>query len=146
MNQNLLIQIVFSLGIVGIVWVICTMYYILGIKRGHLAGVMDGAEYTRKLITDAIKQGKVTLDGKPVRIVEDKPGSINDDPPLSPLIEPVPFKTDEVFGTDGNKFTCRRPDFVNLQESLCGFGDTMEEAKADLLKHEFDKKRRELGE
>ena len=39
-----------------------------------------------------------------------------------------------VLGEDGNKKTATRVDFVNLQESPCGFGDTRLEAMADLAK------------
>lgn len=35
---------------------------------------------------------------------------------------------------DGNKKTAKRFDFINLQESPCGFGDTYLEAMADLAK------------
>lgn len=42
-----------------------------------------------------------------------------------------------LFGIDGNKHTCTRRDFINLQESPCGFGDTLQEAYEDLLKQEL---------
>lgn len=35
---------------------------------------------------------------------------------------------------DGNKWCATNPDFINLQESPAGFGDTPEEAIADLAK------------
>jgi hypothetical protein len=35
---------------------------------------------------------------------------------------------------DGDKFTAKYDDFINLQESPCGFGDTQKEAVQDLLK------------
>lgn len=133
MNNHLLFQLILSLGIIGFIWVLCTAYYVIGIKRGHLAGVMDGAEYTRKLITDAIKQGKVTLDGKPVRIVENEKVFIPD-------VDKLILEKEFLYDMDGNQYTCQRPDFVNLQESLCGFGNTPELAKADLLKHEAEAK------
>jgi hypothetical protein len=41
-----------------------------------------------------------------------------------------------IYGQDGNQFTCHRNSFVNLQESPCGFGDTEELAKEDLLRQE----------
>ena len=41
-----------------------------------------------------------------------------------------------VFGIDGDAITCYRLDFVNLQESCCGFGYTQKEALADLLRQE----------
>lgn len=39
------------------------------------------------------------------------------------------------FSKDGDKVCATFADFVNLQESPAGFGDTEEEAKADLLKN-----------
>jgi len=43
---------------------------------------------------------------------------------------------DVVLGEDGNQCTCRRKDFINLQESCCGFGDTYQEAFFDLKNQE----------
>jgi hypothetical protein len=43
---------------------------------------------------------------------------------------------DVIYGVDGNQCTAYRPDFMNLQESPCGFGDTNEVALADLLSQE----------
>lgn len=37
-------------------------------------------------------------------------------------------------GMDGNQCFARRADFINLQESHCGFGDTNLDAMADLCK------------
>lgn len=37
---------------------------------------------------------------------------------------------------DGDQWYCRRPDFVNLQVSPCGFGYTQIEALEDLLRQE----------
>lgn len=34
---------------------------------------------------------------------------------------------------DGNKWCCVYENFINLQESLAGFGDTKEEARLDLI-------------
>jgi hypothetical protein len=45
-----------------------------------------------------------------------------------------------IYGVDGDKITCKRPDFINLQESPCGFGDTHQEALEDLLAQEGDTK------
>ena len=39
-------------------------------------------------------------------------------------------------GLDGNQYFAHRRDFINLQESLAGFGDTPEEAIEDLKKQE----------
>lgn len=39
-----------------------------------------------------------------------------------------------VLGIDGNKKTATRRDFINLQESPCGFGDTYLEAMSDLCR------------
>ena len=47
-----------------------------------------------------------------------------------------PMEEQLIFGIDGNQATCHRGDFVNLQESLCGFGNTNEEALADLREQE----------
>lgn len=47
---------------------------------------------------------------------------------------------DFVIGMDGNAVFCHRLDFTNLQESLCGFGDTRDEALADLLRQEQEVK------
>lgn len=41
-----------------------------------------------------------------------------------------------IYGVDGNQYTAYREDFINLQESHCGFGDTNEEALKDLLRQE----------
>ena len=38
-----------------------------------------------------------------------------------------------VFFMDGDRWCCTLPDFVNLQESPAGFGDTKEAAQAALL-------------
>ena len=38
-----------------------------------------------------------------------------------------------IFGIDGDQITCYRLDFINLQESPCGFGDTKTQAYNDLL-------------
>lgn len=37
-------------------------------------------------------------------------------------------------GTDGSSMVAKRKDFVNLQESICGFGETYLEAIANLCK------------
>ena len=39
-------------------------------------------------------------------------------------------------GMDGNQHTAQFDDFVNLAESICGFGYTQEEAVQDLLNQE----------
>lgn len=39
-----------------------------------------------------------------------------------------------ILGMDGNKFTATKADFINLQESPCGFGNSYLEAMADLCK------------
>ena len=44
-----------------------------------------------------------------------------------------------IYGQDGNQITCYRNNFINLQESLCGFGDTEEQALEDLLRQEEEK-------
>jgi hypothetical protein len=38
---------------------------------------------------------------------------------------------------DGNQFCAVHSDFINLQESLAGFGSTEEKAKLDLQKKDF---------
>ena len=126
MNWHLLWQLFFSFIVLVIVWILCAIYYVMGLRRGYETGVPDGIDAAQKMITEAIKAGKVTLDGKPVRIVEKE----------------TPFIPDDgfIYGMDGNQHTCQRPDFVNLAESLCGFGDTPELAKADLLKREEESK------
>ncbi len=126
MNWHLLWQLFFSFIVLVIVWILCAIYYVMGLRRGYETGVPDGIDAAQKMITEAIKAGKVTLDGKPVRIVEKE----------------TPFIPDDgfIYGMDGNQHTCQRPDFVNLAESLCGFGDTPELAKADLLKREAESK------
>jgi hypothetical protein len=45
-------------------------------------------------------------------------------------------ENDFVYEVDGDQWCCHRQDFTNLQESLAGFGNTQEEALADLLKQE----------
>ena len=44
------------------------------------------------------------------------------------------FEYELVLGIDGNKRTCRGVNFMNLQNSPCGFGDTFDKAVADYLK------------
>ena len=44
--------------------------------------------------------------------------------------------TDRVFGVDGNKVYCHRKDFIDLYTSLCGFGDTENDAYEDLVRQE----------
>lgn len=46
------------------------------------------------------------------------------------------WNTDINIGTDGDMFTAYRDSFVNLQESNCGFGNTVQEAVDNLLKLE----------
>ena len=38
---------------------------------------------------------------------------------------------------DGNMFNARRSNFINLQESVSGFGETRPEARIDLIKNEI---------
>ena len=38
---------------------------------------------------------------------------------------------------DGDSFTAKRSDFINLQESYCGFGKTEDEAMRDLITQEL---------
>ena len=46
---------------------------------------------------------------------------------------PEPF----VLSKDGNQWCATRQDFVNLQESLAGFGDEPHDAMIDLLQQEL---------
>jgi hypothetical protein len=123
MNGHLIGQLLFSFLILGVFWVICAVYYLKGLRRGYDAGAADGIEAAKQMLVMGIKSGQATLDGQ--KIVLEKP-----------------FVPDDglIYGLDGNQHTCQRPDFVNLQESLCGFGDTPELAKADLLKREAESK------
>ena len=41
-----------------------------------------------------------------------------------------------IYGVDGDQYTCNRPDFINLQESCCGYGNNHEESKDDLIRQE----------
>ena len=43
-----------------------------------------------------------------------------------------------VYGVDCDQHTCVRPDFIDLHDSPCGFGDTDEEALADLIRQEAE--------
>lgn len=43
---------------------------------------------------------------------------------------------DFVFEMDGNMWCAHRPDFVDLQQSVAGFGATKLDALADLLRRE----------
>lgn len=43
---------------------------------------------------------------------------------------------DEIYGEDGDQVTCVRSDFIDLQNSPCGFGNTEREALADLIRQE----------
>lgn len=42
------------------------------------------------------------------------------------------------FSIDGNMMCCTRPNFINLQESIAGFGASNHEAAVDLLVNERD--------
>ena len=44
------------------------------------------------------------------------------------------LENDFVYGKDGNQITATLKNFINLQESPCGFGDTKEDAANDLIK------------
>ena len=79
MNWHLLWQLFFSFIVLVIVWILCAIYYVMGLRRGYETGVPDGIDAAQKMITEAIKAGKVTLDGKPVRIVEKETPFIPDD-------------------------------------------------------------------
>jgi len=46
------------------------------------------------------------------------------------------YKNDIYIGQDGDSIVAVRDDFFNLQESPAGFGDTVEEAIADLIEYE----------
>jgi hypothetical protein len=74
-------QIIISLVILALAYVIGCIYYINGCKRGYEAGFFDGIDYTQNAITEAIKKGTVTLDGKPVRTVENGELKIPEIPP-----------------------------------------------------------------
>ena len=53
--------------------------------------------------------------------------------------ENIQYLSDDVdYGNEGDQWFCRRGDFVNLQESCCGFGNTQEEAYKDLLRQETE--------
>ena len=41
-----------------------------------------------------------------------------------------------IYGIDGDQYTAYREDFINLQESCCGFGNNHQEALEDLLSQE----------
>ena len=41
-----------------------------------------------------------------------------------------------IYGKDGDQYTAYRRDFINLQESPCGFGNNHQEAVEDLLRQE----------
>ena len=48
------------------------------------------------------------------------------------------FDTEIKTFMDGKAWCATRPDFVNLQESLAGFGETEAEAIENLLETEYD--------
>jgi len=50
-------------------------------------------------------------------------------------------KDDLIFEIDGNQITCTRPDFTNLMEMPCGFGDNEEQAFNDLLRQEREREK-----
>ena len=41
-----------------------------------------------------------------------------------------------IYDVDGDQYTCHRVDFINLQESPCGFGNNHQEALENLLRQE----------
>jgi hypothetical protein len=41
-----------------------------------------------------------------------------------------------IYDVDGDQYICYRSDFINLQESCCGFGNNHQEALEDLLRQE----------
>jgi len=57
--------------------------------------------------------------------------------------EPLPLTEepeDVIYGRDGDKISCVRGDFFDLQSWPCGFGNTEEEALEDLIRQENDDK------
>ena len=56
--------------------------------------------------------------------MSDEIGSVN------PMLENI------VYGVDGDLYTAYRNDFVNLQESCCGYGNNHQEAVDDLIRQE----------
>lgn len=50
-----------------------------------------------------------------------------------------------IFERDGNQLCAHRKDFVNLQESLAGFGKTYDEAMNDLLRQEREDAEKNKG-
>lgn len=144
-------QVLTALFLVGIVYVLCGAYYLLGLKRGYEEGVPDGMEIAQKMIVDGIKQNKVTVDGKKVTMQdtpEQKPDGVAGFRHVNPNCKdatkccehgesgPVEHSDDFIYGVDGDMVTCQRRDFVNLQESPCGFGISEYDAKQDLLEQE----------
>ena len=47
-------------------------------------------------------------------------------------------KAQLVYDKDGDQYTCYREDFINLQESHCGYGDNHQFALEDLLRQESE--------
>ena len=60
----LLLQIILSLVVLGVVYLLAGANYLMGSKRGYDIGFADGVDYAQKLITEGIKQDKVTIDGR----------------------------------------------------------------------------------
>jgi hypothetical protein len=123
MNWQLLLQLIFSLFIVVFIWVLCTAYYVLGLKRGHQEGIITGADYAQKAITEAIKANLVTLDGKPVRIVDE----------IKKAVQP---ESSIVYGSEGSGWTAKRLNTMEQSDALVGSGETMEQAKDELIRKE----------
>ena len=69
----LLLQIILSFVVLGVVYFLAGANYLMGSKKGYDIGFADGVEYAQQLITEGIKQDKVTIDGKKVAIIYDEP-------------------------------------------------------------------------
>ena len=59
-------------------------------------------------------------------------------------VTPLPAgQWDFLLGTDGNQFVAVRPTFIDLQNSLAGFGSSHVEAMAELLRQEDEQRKKE---
>jgi hypothetical protein len=67
-------QIIISLVILGLAYVIGCVYYLNGCKRGYDAGFFDGIIYAQNTITEAIKTGTLFGETKKPEVPPEEKG------------------------------------------------------------------------
>ena len=94
---------------------------------------MDEQKQMNYMYEDVEHQQNLAIPADAKRVSQDKNGAVNHDIFVWPCGSNLAGS-----GGDSNGFYAVRPNFVNLQESVCGIGDTPDEAIAYLLDAELD--------